>query len=334
MNKNVPKYVLSFILAGVLVYFAFKGVDWTAFMDGLRETRWGWVLMFVVFSVLALLLRMERWRAIIRPHDPQAGRLDVWDATNVGNVVNVVLPGAGEFVRCGYVSGKRLSYDKAFGTIICERACDIVAIVLLFAVALLCGWGKFGGFFVEQLWQPLTGRLGTSLWLIIGVVVLLIGGGLWAIFHWSGSNKFCCKAALWLKGLGAGFASLGKMEHKALFALYTVGIWASYVAMSWAGLKAVPALSGLTFADALFISAVGNIASIIPVPGGIGAYHYLVALVLQSLYGATWDIGILYATLCHETHAVLIILLGIISYVSVTLRKRSGEQPDRAEDAK
>lgn len=321
-TSNVIKYILSFLLAAVLVYFAFRGVDWQAFWQGLLQTRWGWVGLFIFFSVLALVLREERWRAIIRPIDPEVSRPDVWDANNVGNIVNVVLPGAGEFVRCGYVSRRGLSYDKAFGTIIVERTCDILAIVLLFAIALLGGWDKFGGFFVGQIWQPLAGRLGFSLWWIVAAVVLVLGGGLWAVFHWSGSNKFCGKVAGWIKGLGAGFASIGKMERKWLFALYTVGIWASYVAMSWSGLKAIPMLSDLTFTDAVFISAVGNVASVIPVPGGIGAYHYLIALTLQSIYGVTWDTGILFATLCHEAHAILIILLGVISYAAITLRRR------------
>ena len=321
-TSNVIKYISSFLLAAVLVYFAFRGVDWQAFWQGLLQTRWGWVGLFIFFSVLALVLREERWRAIIRPIDPEVSRPDVWDANNVGNIVNVVLPGAGEFVRCGYVSRRGLSYDKAFGTIIVERTCDILAIVLLFAIALLGGWDKFGGFFVGQIWQPLAGRLGFSLWWIVAAVVLVLGGGLWAVFHWSGSNKFCGKVAGWIKGLGAGFASIGQMERKWLFALYTVGIWASSVAMSWSGLKAIPMLSDLTFTDAVFISAVGNVASVIPVPGGIGAYHYLIALTLQSIYGVTWDTGILFATLCHEAHAILIILLGVISYAAITLRRR------------
>lgn len=322
--KKWLKYILSFVLAGVLVYFAFRGVDWAAFWSGLQQTRWGWVALFIVFSVLALVLREERWRAIILPLDPSAGRLDVWDSINVGNLVNVVLPGAGEFVRCGYVSrGKRLSYDKALGTIVCERTCDVVAIVLLFALALGTGWGKFGSFFVEQIWQPAAGRLSFSAWWLLGGAVVLIGGGLWAVFHWRHSNKFCGKLAGWIAGLGAGFAGIARMEHKWLFVLQTVGIWAMYVCMSWAGLKALPMLDSLNFADALFISAVGNIASVIPVPGGIGAYHYLVALVLQNIYAATWDTGILYATLCHESHAVLIIILGVVSYFAFTLRRRN-----------
>lgn len=320
--KNIVKYTVSFILAGVLVYFAFRSVDWSAFWQGLGETRWGWVAMFVLFSVLALVLREERWRCIIAPIDPQARRMDIWDATNVGNMVNVVLPGAGEFVRCGYVTRRAMTYDKAFGTIVCERACDMVAIVLLFAGALAAGWSKFGGFFMEQIWQPMTGGMNFSVWWIVIAVVAVLAALIWAVFHWSGSNRFCGKVAGWIRGLGAGFASISRIRRKWLFILYTVGIWAMYVLMSWSGLKALPMLDSLTIADALFISAVGNIASVIPVPGGIGAYHYLVALTLQSLYGAAWDTGILYATLCHETHAILIIVLGVASYLRITLAKK------------
>lgn len=324
MKSKWLKYVLSFLLAGVLVFFAFRGVDWKAFWSGLQQTRWGWIALFTVFSLLALFFREERWRAIILPLDPEAARLDVWDSTNVGNLVNVVLPGAGEFVRCGYVSrDKRLSYDKALGTVVCERSCDVVAIVLLFALALGLGWGRFGSFFMEQIWQPAAGRLSFSAWWLLAGIVLLVGGGLWAIFHFRNRNKTLGRIAGWITGLGAGFASIGKMKHKWLFVLYTVCIWLMYICMTWAGLKALPMLDTLTFADALFISAVGNIASVIPVPGGIGAYHYLVAVTLQSLYSASWDNGILYATLCHESHAVLIIILGVISYFAFTLRKKS-----------
>ena len=37
---------------------------------------------------------------------------------------------------------------------------------------------------------------------------------------------------------------------------------------------------------------------------------------------ASWETGILLATLGHEAHAILIIVLGVISYVNLSLRKR------------
>ena len=95
-----------------------------------------------------------------------------------------------------------------------------------------------------------------------------------------------------------------------------------YMLMCYFVFRAVPALSHLTLLDALFISSVGNIASVIPVPGGIGAYHYLVALALQSLYGASWETGILAATLNHELHAIIILLVGALSYAGLTVRRK------------
>ena len=319
---NIIKYSLSTILAGVLVWFAFRGVDWKAFWAGLQQTRWGWVALYFAAAVLALVFRTERWYALIRPLDPQVRRLGVWDALNVGNLVNVVLPGAGEFVRCGYVTSKRMSYDKAFGTIACERLFDILAVAVILIAALALKWNTFGTFFLENIWNPLSGRLGGSLvWLLIAALALL-AGFFWAVFRFRRRVRFLARIAGTLQGLGTGFASVARMERKWPFLLSTVGIWAMYIAMMFCTIRALPDLGALGGVDAVFLSAVGNIASVIPVPGGIGAYHYLVALSTQSLYGATWETGILLATLGHEAHAILIILLGVLSYAHLSLRRK------------
>ena len=112
------------------------------------------------------------------------------------------------------------------------------------------------------------------------------------------------------------------MERKGLFLLYTFGIWLMYLLMCFCILKALPELSHLGLEDALFFTAVGNIAAVIPLPGGIGAYHYLVALSVSSLYGGSWETGLLFATLQHELHSVLLLVLGVFSYAGLTLRSR------------
>ena len=153
-------------------------------------------------------------------------------------------------------------------------------------------------------------------------VLLLVAAFVWAVFHFRNRVRFFRRIADTLKGLGTGFASVAHLENKWAFVLSTVGIWAMYVMMLWCTIRALPQLDSLGMVDALFLSAVGNIASVIPVPGGIGAYHYLVALSVQSLYGAPWDTGILLATLGHEAHAILIIVVGVISYFHLSLRKK------------
>ena len=330
-GPKLLKYLITLLLAAVLVYFAFRKVDWSAFVQGLACTRWGWVALFAAASVIALVFRIWRWRAMLMPLDPSVRWLDAWDSNNVGNTANIVIPGAGEFVRCGYISSRTLGYDKAFGTIICERMWDFLAVGILFVVALALKWEQFGGFFLENIWQPLSGRLSFSLWWVVGGLALVLAAFVWAVYHWRDRNGFCSRIAGIAGGLWSGFASFARMDRKWLFAAYTLGIWASYVVMSYCILKAVPSLSGLGFMDAVFLSAVGNVASVIPVPGGIGAYHYLIALSLQSLYGVVWDTGILYATLQHELHAIIIIILGVVSYLRLTVRKKKDETDNSRE---
>ena len=43
---------------------------------------------------------------------------------------------------------------------------------------------------------------------------------------------------------------------------------------------------------------------------------------LSGLYACSNEIGLLYAVLCHESHAVLIIILGVASYIRLQFRNR------------
>ena len=341
-SKKILKIALSFALAGVFVFFAFRGIDWASFARDIRQTRWIWVLAFCVVSVGALIFRMLRWQALLRPlhggadaaesgsggsaagaADGAGGKvsaLRVWDANNVGNIVNVVIPGSGEFVRCGYMTGGRASYDKVLGTVVTERICDVLAIVLLMAIAILCGSEQMKQFFRTNIAGAAAGQL-SLLWVLAGVL-LLLAAGVWALWHFRERNAFCGKIADKLKGFAGGMTSFVRMRKKWLFIIYTIGIWTMYVLMSYSIIKAMPELSHLGAADALFLCAIGNFASVIPVPGGIGAYHYLVALSLSGIYGVSWEMGLLNATLNHELHAILILLLGAVSYVSLTLQNR------------
>ena len=319
--KDILKFILSFLLAVALVWIAFRRVDWKAFLDGLRLTRWGYVIPFLVASVVAIFLRTLRWRDLLRSSGQSVRWLTVWDAYNVGNVANVALPGSGEFIRCGYVVGKS-AYGDALGTVVMERVWDFVSIVVIIILALVLDRAKFGPFFVEQVWTPLSEGLNFSLWWLVVLLVVIIGLFIWAVFRFRDRNRLCRKVADALASVGRGFSSFTRMERKGLFLLYTFGIWLMYLLMCFCILKALPELSHLGLVDALFFTAVGNIAAVIPLPGGIGAYHYLVALSVSSIYGGSWETGLLFATLQHELHSVLLLVLGVFSYAGLTLRSR------------
>ena len=325
---NILKYLLLFAAAVLLVYLAFRKVDWKVFLEGLRQTRWFWVAMFCVLSVLALLGRALRWKELLLPFDEKINFLKVWDADNVGNLASAALPGTGELLRCGYISSKKVEFDKTFGTMLCERVWDFIAIVVLLGTALALQWSKFGGYFKENIIAPMTSA---GVWWILLAVVAAAALFIVIMFRFRDRNNFCCKVAESISRLGSGIMAFHKSKNKLLIAITTFFIWFVYVLMCWSIIKAMPALDGMTLADAAFLSMVGNIASIIPVPGGVGAYHYLVAAAI-GLYGQSWDTGLLFATLNHETHALLVIALGIISYVSLVRRTGSGKAAVNSQD--
>ena len=316
VHKNrflqVVKYVLLFGLAILLVYLAFRKGDWYVFLSGLKQTRWVWVVLFLVASVVALIGRVIRWRELLHPFDDSIGFGKVWDANNIGNLASAALPSTGEFLRCGYMSSKKLEFDKVLGTILCERLWDFIAILVLAIVTFLLQWDRFGGYFEENILAPLASAgAGWIMALIVVAATIFIV----TVFLLKERSDFCRKVAESISRLWAGITAFNKSKNKLLVALTTLLIWFTYVVMCFCIIKAMPALDGLNLADAAFLSLVGNIASVVPVPGGIGAYHYLVTAAV-GLYGFSWDSGLLFSTLNHEIHAVLIMVLGIISYAN------------------
>ena len=85
---------------------------------------------------------------------------------------------------------------------------------------------------------------------------------------------------------------------------------------------AIAGLSSLGPMDALFLMLVGSLSSLVPVPGGFGAFQYLVALALSTVYGIPFGVGIIFATLSHESQTLTMIVCGTASYIDETLQGR------------
>lgn len=314
---KILKYCLWVALALVLLYFSFRSVKWEDFRDVLLSCHWGYVALAMVAGVLAFILRAMRWKLLILPEDEGVRMLDCYDGFTIGKVADFVIPHVGEFVRCGYVSRSRksLSYDKVLGTVVLERAWDILTLMFLIVVLLATGWSRFGGFFVTRIWEPASGRLGGGLWWIVAAVVFAFVAAVACIVLLRRRSAFCARVTSFFQGIVQGALSCFKMPQKGLFLIYTVILWGMFLLMSLFIIAALPESFGLGPVDALFLTLVGAVAGIVPVPGGFGAFHYLVALALSTIYGIPWETGIVFATLSHESQAVTMAVCGLLSYV-------------------
>jgi hypothetical protein len=95
----------------------------------------------------------------------------------------------------------------------------------------------------------------------------------------------------------------------------------TYWLMAASTVWAAPFLDDLTLIDALFLSLVGGLGFAVPVPGGIGAFHFVISLALAGVYGIPMEMGIIYATLSHTSQAITQIVFGAVSYGYEALRK-------------
>ena len=331
--KKTIKYIASAAVAVLLLWFSFRDVEWSSFAAVLKECHWGYVALSMAAGSFAFLLRALRWRRLLMPIDESISTLTTFNGVNIGMISNFVFPRIGEFVRCGVITRrsapvdpehpdkKKASYDKVLGTVVLERSWELLVMLLLLAVVVVAGFKRFGGFFIEQIWNPMAQRLDFSIWWIVALLVAVCAAGLWLLWRYRESNAFCSKVWGIFKGILQGFASCLKMEKKWLFFAYTACIWLTYWLMAASTVWAAPFLEHLDVIDALFLSLVGGIGFAVPVPGGIGAFHFVISLALSMVYGIPMEMGIVYATLSHTSQAITQIFFGVVSYVVEAVRK-------------
>ena len=331
--KKIFKYTASAALAVLLLWVSFREVEWVEFWAELKACRWEFILLSMVAGSSAFWLRAVRWRQLLLPIDDSISRLTTFNGINIGNISNFIFPRIGEFVRCGVITRrsvpadpsepdhKKASYDKVLGTVVLERGWELLVMLLLLAVVVIGGFNRFGGFFVEQIWTPMASRLNFSIWWVVALLALAGSASLWALWRYRDSNAFCSKVWGIFRGLVQGFSSCLRMERKWLFFAYTALIWGMYWLMAASTMWAAPFLEGLDLIDALFLSLVGGLGFAVPVPGGIGAFHFIISLALSAVYGVPMEMGIIYATLSHTSQAITQILFGLGSYASESLRR-------------
>jgi hypothetical protein len=198
----------------------------------------------------------------------------------------------------------------------------MLSLIVIFFSVLLFSWDRFGVFLNREIISAVQQKFSISLLWIGGAVILAFGVFLYIIYRYRKNHPLLQKIASIVKRIFEGVISGFKMPDKWIFLLYTVLLWACYWLMSWTTIMAFPAVGKLGGGDALFLMMTGGFGWVIPVQGGIGAYHFIISLALASVYGISQTTGVIFATISHESQALTMIICGLASFVSISLERK------------
>jgi uncharacterized protein (TIRG00374 family) len=324
-KKNLNLFIF-FVLAVVLLYFAFRGIDLTTLTQGFRNADYLWVLLSLVVGTAAHFIRALRWQLLIEPLGFKPSLWNITGALVTGYVANLVFPRLGEITRCGTLrKTDKIPFESLIGTVLVERAFDVLAILLLTLIVFVIRVEFFGKFLWEKALIPLGDKIQSALvvsplLIVAGVLVIILVIVL--IRRNFFGKKFHSKISSLFWGLIDGVKSVFTMKKRVAFMGYTLILWLLYWLMTWLLIFSTQTTSSLSAIDALFLMVVGSYGMAAPVQGGFGAYHVMVAMAL-GIYGITWEEGLIFAVISHESQTLLVLALGVGFMIYFFFRNRN-----------
>ena len=336
MKKKLFKTLRFFLflsIAGVLLYFAFRGIDLEKLWNSFEHANYWYVFLYLLIGLLSLLSRAYRWNLLIEALDYKASFRNSFFSLNTGYLANYAFPRLGEITRCASLSkAEKIPVDKLFGTVIVERIFDLMMVIVLTILLIVFRFDFFGTWLNENIFGPLLDKLNRSIggiWILLLILlgIPLIFIAFYYLFRTRFSKvNFIQKIKSFVKGIIDGLKTIYKLKRPWSFLLHTVLIWLLYWAMTYAAVFAIPETSVLKPIDGLFLLIVGSFGFIVPAQGGIGAYHLITTLGL-TLYNVPREAGLTYATITHESQMIMLIVLGTISFMILfSAGRRAGKE--------
>ncbi|MGI4873968.1 MAG: lysylphosphatidylglycerol synthase transmembrane domain-containing protein [Janthinobacterium lividum] len=320
---TILKYVLLLGISGALMWYALRGQDLSRVGDAIRSAHYFWLIVSLFISVLGYFSRAYRWQMQLDASQTPAPFWKVYHAMMVGYLANLVLPRAGEVIRCSVLRRTAgVPVQVGIGTVVTERIIDLIVLAGLLTATLALDFNTFWNFANDKLFGGQAATIARNrtplLVAAIAALVLLAAAGytLFRNLERLRQNALFNKAIIFMKGLLAGVFSVLKLRNKGMFLLHTVFTWAVYYAMNYLAFKCFPETYTLDMKAALAVLTFGTFGMAAPVAGGIGPYHVLVQATLV-VYKVSMEAGIAYALVVHGSQMLLVVIMGGISFIAV-----------------
>ena len=321
ISNIILKILMPLALGGAILYWMYRGEDWQTIVHvATDEMNWTWMLLSFPFGILAQAFRGWRWRQTLEPVGEKPRTSVSVHSIFLSYAVSLLIPRVGEFTRCGVLKRyDNISFPKALGTVVTERAIDSLLVMGITVMVLLLEMSTFGTFFqktgtsIQGILQKfsLTGYLVVAACLAAILILLHFLLRKLSIYN---------KVRATLRGIWQGVISLKDVRNIPLFVFFTLGIWLSYFLHYYLTFFCFDFTADLGLGCALVTFIVGSIAVIVPTPNGAGPWHFAVKTML-ILYGVADEQALYFVLIVHTIQTMLVVLLGVYAWLALNFTK-------------
>jgi hypothetical protein len=338
MRKNILQILkfIAFLAVGiVLLWFAFRNVNFNRLTADLKEADYSWLLLSVLFGLFAFISRARRWVLLVNPLGFSPSLKNSFYALMTGYLANLALPRIGEITRCVALGKKeKIPVDQLIGTVVVERTIDFLSLLLIMIILIFTSGDQISLFLKESILIPIQQKVSSIfgvtwiIWVIlfpIFIIMLFL-----MIRHKKSLRKFRFFSKIFdlARGIINGLKTITNLKRKWEFIFHTIFIWINYALMTWVVVFSIESTSHLTFGDSIFLLVIGGLAMSAPVQSGLGAFHYIISRGLLFVKGIPIEEGLVYALLSHESQLIVIAIIGTLSFFIIFRKEKVPPTPE------
>jgi hypothetical protein len=260
---------------------------------------------------------------LFEPIGYQASRTGRFLAVMSGYFANLLVPRGGELSRCTILAASDdIPIQSAIGTVLAERAFDMVMLLLIALVAFGLEYETLSNFLLkaqQQYGSPDSGNSNLKIYAILALCTT----GIFVFFFRKPLAKIPLvgKALDFLKGLIDGVMSVTRLHQPVLFLVYTIIIWGGYYFTTYFSLWMFGFTDDLGFKAAFMLLIIGSFGIVIPVPGAVGGpFQVFVAAALTQLYSKDADMSLTASSMMYWSQVFFSMTFGGVCYLLSIIR--------------
>ena len=293
------------------------------------DINYWWIFLSGVIGLLSHIVRALRWKIQLKALPANPSMRVLTNAIFGTYAVNLILPRVGEVWRCAYVAqSEEKSFIKVVGSMISERLTDTLTVITITIVTFFLQLDVLKDILNENpsIKEGIVNIITSpALYSVIAVGIIAL---VW-LFRFKSNNPLIIKVKELVNNLINGFKTIFQMEKKGLFLFYTVLMWFLYFIELYVCFFAFKQTESLGIVCAFSCFLMGSIGMGVPVQGGLGPWHWAVIAVL-TLYGLNNDTAGAFALVAHGAQLIMTILIGIYTFVSISLYKKRGKEENNS----